>query len=68
MLWAREFEASQLDTPERRAAFERRLKEPLGLIRDEATRRHYRREISRDMTANQIAEAQRQARAWVGIH
>jgi DNA primase len=45
MLWAREFEASQLDTPERRAAFERRLKEPLGLIRDEVTRRHYRREI-----------------------
>jgi DNA primase len=45
MLWAREFEASQLDTPERRAAFERRVKEPLGLIRDEATRRHYRREI-----------------------
>ncbi len=45
MLWSREFEASQLDTPERRAAFERRLKEPLGLIRDEATRRHYRLEI-----------------------
>lgn len=45
MLWAREFEASQLDTPERRAAFERRLREPLGQIRDEATRRHYRREI-----------------------
>jgi len=45
MLWAREVEASQLDTPERRAAFERRLKEPLGLIRDETTRRHYRREI-----------------------
>lgn len=45
MLWAREFEASQLDTPERRAAFERRLKEPLGQIRDEATRRHYRLEI-----------------------
>ena len=45
MLWAREFEASQLDTPERRAAFERRLKEPLGQIRDEVTRRHYRLEI-----------------------
>ncbi|MEN5081237.1 DNA primase [Bosea sp. TWI1241] len=45
MLWAREFEAAQLDTPERRAAFERRLKEPLSQIRDEATRRHYRREI-----------------------
>ena len=45
MLWARELEAGQLDTPERRAAFERRLKEPLGLIRDEATRRHYRLDI-----------------------
>ena len=34
-----------LDTPERRAAFERRLKEPLGQIRDETTRKHYRREM-----------------------
>ncbi len=45
MLWTREVEAGPLDTPERRAAFERRLKEPLGQIRDEATRRHYRREM-----------------------
>ncbi|SIQ30065.1 DNA primase [Bosea sp. TND4EK4] len=45
MLWQREVEAGPLDTPERRAAFERRLKEPLGQIRDEATRRHYRREM-----------------------
>jgi DNA primase len=45
MLWTREVEAGPLDTPERRAAFERRLKEPLGQIRDEATRRHYRLEM-----------------------
>ena len=45
MLWNREVEAAPLDTPERRAAFERRLKEPLGQIRDETTRRHYRREM-----------------------
>jgi DNA primase len=45
MLWQREVEAGPLDTPERRAAFERRLKEPLSLIRDETTRRHYRREM-----------------------
>ena len=30
--------------------------------------RHHRCEISREMTSNQIAEAQRQARAWVSIH
>ena len=45
MLWQREVEAGPLDTPERRAAFERRLKEPLGQIRDEITRKHYRREM-----------------------
>ncbi|MCO5091069.1 DNA primase [Bosea sp. (in: a-proteobacteria)] len=45
MLWQREVEAGPLDTPERRAAFERRLKEPLSQIRDETTRRHYRREM-----------------------
>lgn len=60
MLWAREFEASQLDTPERRAAFERRLKEPLGLIRDEVTRRHYRREI--DERLGQLFAPARQER------
>ena len=45
MLWTREVEAGPLDTPERRAAFERRLRDTLGLIRDETTRRHYRREM-----------------------
>ena len=41
MLWAREFEASPTDTPERAAACERRLRDALGLIRDETVRRHY---------------------------
>ncbi|SFI32140.1 DNA primase [Bosea sp. OK403] len=50
MLWTREVEAGPLDTPERRAAFERRLKEPLGQIKDEATRRHYRREMDERLT------------------
>jgi DNA primase len=45
MLWARETEAGPLDTPERRAALERRLRESLSAIRDETLRRYYREEI-----------------------
>ena len=45
MLWARETEAGPLDTPERRAALEQRLREALGAIRDETLRRYYRDEI-----------------------
>ncbi len=41
MIFARETEAGPLDTPERRAAFERRLRECAGQIRDEVLRRHY---------------------------
>lgn len=41
MLWAREFDAGPTDTPERAAAFERRLREALSAIRDETVRRHY---------------------------
>jgi DNA primase len=41
MLWAREFDAGPTDTPERAAAFERRLKDGLASIRDETVRRHY---------------------------
>lgn len=50
MLWTREAEAAPLDTPERRAAFERRLKDALSQIRDEVTRRHYRREIDQRLS------------------
>jgi DNA primase len=45
ILWTRELEAGPLDTPERRAALERRLREALGLIRDETLRRYYREAI-----------------------
>jgi DNA primase len=45
MLWARETEAGPLDTPERRAALEQRLREALAAIRDETLKRYYREEI-----------------------
>ncbi len=45
VLWTRETEAAPLDTPERRAALERRLTELINGIRDETLRRYYRDEI-----------------------
>ncbi len=45
MLWAREADATPLDTPERRAALERRLAESVGQIADETLRRHYRADV-----------------------
>lgn len=51
MLWAREMEAGPLDTPERRAALERRLRESLGLIRDETLKRYYREEVESRLAA-----------------
>jgi DNA primase len=51
MLWERESEASPLDTPERRAAFEQRILRLVGEIRDEALRRHYRAEIESRLSA-----------------
>ena len=41
MLFTREVEAQPLDTPERRAALERRLRDCASLIRDEILKRHY---------------------------
>jgi DNA primase len=51
ILWVREIEAGPLDTPERRAALEARLKEALLLIRDETLRRYYREEVELRLTA-----------------
>ena len=45
VLWTRETEAGPLDTPERRAALERRLSELMNAIRDETLRRYYRDDI-----------------------
>jgi DNA primase len=41
VLWTRELQAGPLDTPERRAALERRLREVVRGIADETLRRHY---------------------------
>jgi DNA primase len=51
MLWARELEAGPLDTPERRAARERRLKDALQAIRDETLKRYYREDIETRLAA-----------------
>lgn len=37
----------------------------IAALKGSAEARHYRCEISREMTSLQIAEAQRQARAWI---
>ena len=51
ILWAREIEVGPLDTPERRAGLERRLRESLALIRDETLRRYYREDIESRISA-----------------
>jgi DNA primase len=51
MLWARETEAGPLDTPERRAALEQRLREALSAIRDDTLKRYYREEIETRLMA-----------------
>src|SRR2546423_4845373 len=45
LLWMRETEAGGFDTPERRAALERRIAELTGTIGDEAVRRYYRQDL-----------------------
>ncbi|NBV95035.1 MAG: DNA primase, partial [Methylocystaceae bacterium] len=46
LLWMREVEGVTLDTPERRAALEKRLREVVTQIPDETLRRYYQQEIS----------------------
>lgn len=46
LLWMRETDGAALDTPERRAALERRLREIAAQIADETLRRHYQDELS----------------------
>ena len=43
VLWESEFGAGRLDTPERRAALERRLMDQIGLIADRTVQAEYRR-------------------------
>jgi DNA primase len=51
LLWTRETEERALDTPERRAALERDLREKLNAVKDESLRRHYRAEIDSRLSA-----------------
>ena len=46
MLWARETEGHQFDTPERRAALEARLNEVTAGIGDDAVRKYYRQDFN----------------------
>jgi DNA primase len=52
-----------VDTPERRAAFERRLREVLGQIRDESIRRHYQDEVGERLRQLFSRGGQQQPRA-----
>ena len=47
LLWARETEGQVFDSPERKAALDRRLQEAVARIPDELTRSHYTEEIRR---------------------
>ncbi len=46
MLWLRETETGQFETPERRAALEARLGEVLGTVGEESVRKYYRQDFS----------------------
>src|SRR5215468_9145575 len=45
MVWQRETEAGGFDTPERRAALDRRIAEVTAMIADDSVRKYYRREF-----------------------
>jgi DNA primase len=47
MLFEREREGQSLDTPESRAALERRLKDAVNLVAEETLRRHYQADVRR---------------------
>lgn len=65
MLWRRETGAQPLDTPERRAALDRRLREVLGSIADVSVRNHYAAEI-RDRRAALFRPARGADRPFAG--
>jgi DNA primase len=51
MLWARETEASALDTPERRAALEARIGQITAAVGNETVRKYYRQDFSERLRA-----------------
>jgi len=67
MLWQRETEAGGFDTPERRAALDRRIAEVTNLIGDASVRKYYRQELD-ERIATLFAPPVRgaQGRGWEG--
>lgn len=66
LLWARETEGQTFDSPERRAALDKRLREAVGRIPDDSTRNHYHEELRRkrrDLFAAPFAVKRRVGRA-----
>ena len=59
MLWLREVEAGNVETPERRAALEARVNELGNTIRDETVRRYYRQDFT-ERLRTLLAPAQNQ--------
>ena len=51
MLFHRETDGQSFDTPEKRAALEKRLRELVGLISDETLRRHYAADMQQRLAA-----------------
>ncbi|MCC8964599.1 DNA primase, partial [Bradyrhizobium sp. Pear76] len=59
MIWSREIEGGNFDTPERRAALEARIGELTGGIRDEVVRRYYRQDLQERLQRNFAPEGGR---------
>lgn len=63
LLWQRETEGRIFDSPERKAALEKALRERTGLIRDPSIRSHYDREI-RDLNWRLFRAGRGNGGAW----
>ena len=68
MLFMRETDGQSFDTPEQRAALERRLGEAVGKIADEPLRRHYQADVRRRLAAVFGDGRERLSRGDVGAH
>ena len=66
MLFTRETDGERFDTPEQRAALERRLVGAVGKIADETLRRHYQADVKRRLSAFFGDERERPARGYAG--
>jgi len=67
MLFIRETDGERFDTPEQRAALERRLGEAVGKIADEPLRRHYQADVRRRLAAFFGDERERLGRGDGGV-